>query len=235
MVLGVFMDGGDVLVWFYAGFLAGVLSSAVEEPAYATLFVFPLLFAAGETPPVVTLGFTLATGVVGALNLLYQRFTVGGPVIHFEVLKSIPVLLGLAFGVAAWLFLTWSTLKLIVAAALAVTALQLLLGRSWRVSGGRLRTVLNALVGFSDALLGTTASFAVARVFVGELEALIPVLRTVEAVSSVALKQKLVVGGALAGLGAFLGQRAVTCGRSPLVTRAVAVSMLGSAAYVLFS
>jgi len=45
------MDGGDALVWFYAGFLAGVLSSAVEEPAYATLFVFPLLFAAGETPP----------------------------------------------------------------------------------------------------------------------------------------------------------------------------------------
>jgi hypothetical protein len=226
---------GDVLVWFYAGFLAGVLSSVVEEPAYATLFVFPLLFAVGEPPPVVTLGFTLATGITGVLNLLYQRFTVGGPVIHFEVLKSIPVFLGLAFGVAAWLFLTWSTLKLIVAAALTVTALQLLLGRSWRVRGGRLRPLLNALVGFSDALLGTTASFAVARVFIGELEALIPVLRTVEAVSSVALKQKLVVGGVLAGVGTFLGQHTVSCGRSLLVTRAVAVVMLGSAVYVLIS
>ncbi len=59
------MVGGDVLVWFYAGFLAGLLSSAVEEPAYATLFVFPLLFAIGEPPPVVVLGFTLATGVLG--------------------------------------------------------------------------------------------------------------------------------------------------------------------------
>ncbi len=229
------MFGGDVLVWLYAGFLAGVLSSVVEELAYATLFVFPLLFAVGEPPPVVALGFTLATGVAGVLNLLYQRLTVGGPVIHFELVKSVPVLLGLAFGVAVWLFLTWDVLRLLVAAALAVTALQLLLGRSWRIRGGRLRPVLNALVGFSDALLGTAASFAVARVFVGELEALIPVLHTVEAVSSVALKQKLVVGGVLAGLGAFLGQRAVSCGRSLLVTRAVAVVMLGSAVYVLFS
>jgi hypothetical protein len=62
------MAAGDLLVWFYAGFLAGVLSSAVEEPAYATLFVFPLLFAVGESPPVVVLGFTVATGVLGALN-----------------------------------------------------------------------------------------------------------------------------------------------------------------------
>ena len=221
------------MVWLYAGFLAGMLSSAVEEPAYATLFVFPLLFAVGESPPVVTLGFTLATGVAGVLNLLYQRFTAGGPVIHFETVKGIPVLLGLAFGVVVWLFLTWSVLKLLVAAALTMTALQLLLGRSLRARGGR--PILNALVGFSDALLGTTASFAAARVFIGELEALMPVLRTVEAMSSVALKQKLVVGGVLAGLGAFLGQRAVSCGRSLPVTRAVAAVMLGSAIYVLFS
>jgi len=84
-------------------------------------------------------------------------------------------------------------------------------------------------------LLGTAASFAVARVFIGEIEALTPVLRTVEAASSVALKQKIVVGGVFAGLGAFLGQRAVSCGRSQLVTRAVAVAMLGSAVYVLLS
>jgi len=36
-------------------------------------------------------------------------------------------------------------------------------------------------------------------------------------------------------LGAFLGQRAVSCGRSLLVTRAVAVAMLGSAVYVLLT
>ena len=47
----------------------------MEEPAYATLFVFPLLFAVGESPPVVVLGFTVAAGVSGALNMLYQRFT----------------------------------------------------------------------------------------------------------------------------------------------------------------
>jgi len=181
------------LVWFYAGFLAGMLSSAVEEPAYATLFVFPLLFTVGEPPPVVALGFTLATGVLGALNLLYQRFTVGGPVIHFEV-RSIPVLLGVVLGVVVWLFLTWDVLRFLVAAALAMTGIQLLLGRSWRIRSGRLRPVLNALVGFADALLGTAASFAVARVFIGELEALIPALRTVEAASSMALKQKIVVG-----------------------------------------
>jgi hypothetical protein len=111
------MVGGDVLVWFYAGFLAGMLSSAVEEPAHATLFVFPLLFAVGEPPPVAVLGFTLATGVLGALNLLYQRFTVGGLVIHFEV-RSIPVLIGVVLGVV-WLFLTWDVLRFLVAAALA--------------------------------------------------------------------------------------------------------------------
>jgi uncharacterized membrane protein YfcA len=124
------MVGGDVLVWFYAGFLAGTLSSAVEEPAYATLFVFPLLFAVGESPPVVVLGFTLATGVLGALNLLYQRFTVGGPVIHFEALRSgVPVLLGVVLGVVVWLFLTWDVLRFLVAAALAITGVQLLLGK----------------------------------------------------------------------------------------------------------
>jgi hypothetical protein len=74
-----------------------------------------------------------------------------------------------------------------------------------RVRGGKLRPVLNALVGFTDALMGTAASFAVARVFIGEIEALIPALRTVEAASSVALKQKIVVGGVFAGLGGVSG------------------------------
>ncbi len=119
-------------------------------------------------------------------------------------------------------------LRFLVAAALAMTGVQLLLGRSWRIRSGRLRPVLNALVGFADALLSMAASFAVARVFIGELEALIPALRTVEAASSVALKQKIVVG-------AFLGQRAVSRGQSLLVTRVVAVAMLGSAVYVLLS
>jgi len=192
------------LVWFYAGFLAGMLSSAVEEPAYATLFVFPLLFAVGEPPPVVALGFTLATGVLGALNLLFQRFTVGGPVIHFEV-RSIPVLIGVVLGVVVWLFLTWDVLRFFVAAALAMTGVQLLLGRGWRIRSGRLRPVLNALVGFADALLGTAASFVVARVFIGEIEALIPALRTVEATSAVALKQKIVVGGFSQVWGRFWG------------------------------
>jgi len=225
----------DVMVWLYAGFLAGVLSSVVEEPAYSTLFVFPLLFAVGESPPVVALGFTLATGVSGFLNLLYQRFTAGGPVIHFETMKSVPVLLGVVLGVVVWLFLTWDVLRFLVAAALAITGVQLLLGRSWRVRGGRLRPVLNALVGFADALLGTSASFAVARVFMGELEALTPILRTVEAASSVALKHRLIVGGILAGLGAFLGQRSVSCGRSLLATRIMAATMIGAAVYVFFS
>jgi uncharacterized membrane protein YfcA len=198
------MVGGDVLVWLYAGFLAGMLSSAVEEPAYATLFVFPLLFAVGEPPPVVVLGFTLATGILGALNLLYQRFTVGGPVIHFEV-RSIPVLLGVVLGVVVWLFLTWDVLRFLVAAALAITGVQHLLGKTLRVRGGRLRPFLNALVGFTDALLGTAASFAVARVFIGEIEALIPVLRAVEAASSVALKQKIVMGAFSPAWGRFWG------------------------------
>jgi len=88
----------------------------------------------------------LAADVAGVLNLLHQRFTADGPVIHFETVRGIPVLLGLAFGVVVWLFLTWSVLKLLVAAALAMTALQLLLGRSLRACGGR--PVLNALVRF---------------------------------------------------------------------------------------
>jgi hypothetical protein len=134
-----------------------------------------------------------------------------------------------------WLFLTWDILKFVVAAALAMTGVQLLLGKTLRVQGGRLRPFLNALVGFTDALLGTAASFAVARVFIGEIEALIPVLRTVEAASSVALKQKIVVGAFSPAWGAFLGQRAVSCGRSLLVTRAVATAMLGSAVYVLLT
>ncbi len=181
-----------------------MLSSAVEEPAYATLFVFPLLFAVGESPPVVVLGFTLATGVLGALNLLYQRFTVGGPVIHFEALKSgVPVLLSLVLGVVVWLFLTWDVLRFLVAAALAITGVQLLLGKRLRVRGGELRPVLNALVGFTNALMGTAASFAVARVFIGEIEALISALRTVEAASSVALKQKIVVGAFSPAWGRF--------------------------------
>ena len=79
-------------------------------------------------------------------------------------------------------------------ADLAITGVQLLLGKTLRVRGGRLRPFLNALVGFTDALLGTAASFAVARVFIGEIDALIPVLRAVEAASSVALKQKIVMG-----------------------------------------
>jgi hypothetical protein len=76
-----------------------------------------------------TLGFTLATGVLGALNLLNQRFTVGGPVIHFEV-RSIPVLLGVVL-VVVWLFLTWDVLRFLVAAALAITGVQLLRARCW--------------------------------------------------------------------------------------------------------
>lgn len=31
----------DFVIWLYAGFLAGVVSRMSEEPAYATLFVFP--------------------------------------------------------------------------------------------------------------------------------------------------------------------------------------------------
>jgi hypothetical protein len=80
-----------------------------------------------------------------------------------------------------------------------------LLGKTLRVRGGRLRPFLNALVGFTDALLGTAASFAVARVFIGEIEALIPVLRTVEAASAVALKQKIVVGAFSPAWGRFWG------------------------------
>jgi hypothetical protein len=82
--------------------------------------------------------------------LLYQRFTVGGPVTHFGV-RSIPVLIGVVLGVVVWLFLTWDVMRFLVAAALAMTGVQLLLGRSWRIRGGRLRLVLNALVGFTDA------------------------------------------------------------------------------------
>ena len=52
-------------------------------------------------------------------------------------------------------------------------------------------------------MLGTAASFAVARVFIGEIEALIPVLRTVEAASAVALKQKIVVGAFSPAWGRF--------------------------------
>ena len=88
-------------------------------------------------------------------------------------------------------------------ADLAITGVQPLLGKTLRVRGGRLRPFLNALVGFTDALLGTAVSFAVARVFIGEIEALIPVLRTVEAASSVALKQKIVMGAFSPAWGRF--------------------------------
>jgi len=94
----------------------------------------------------------------------------------------------------------WECRKL---ADLAITGVQLMLGKTLRVRGGRLRPFLHALVGFTDALLGTAASFAVARVFIGEIEALIPALRTVEAASAVALKQKIVVGAFSPAWGRF--------------------------------
>lgn len=59
----------DFVIWLYAGFLAGVVSRMSKEPAYATLFVFPLLLAVGERPEVVALGFTVATATSGVLNL----------------------------------------------------------------------------------------------------------------------------------------------------------------------
>jgi hypothetical protein len=42
---------------------------------------------------------------------------------------------------AVWLFLMWNILKFVVAAALAITGVQLLLGKTLRVRGARLRTV----------------------------------------------------------------------------------------------
>lgn len=218
--------------WLYAGFFAGVIANAVGEPAYAILFVIPLMLALGLPPPVVTLAFTIATAVAGALNLIYQKVYGQGPILHVEHLRGFPALLGVAAGVVVWIFLNWTVLKWLVSTALFATGVKVLgviRGASPRTRA--VRQVVNFAVGLFDAMLGTSTAFALTRAFFGEIEALAPVLRTAEAAASIALKHAIFVGGAVAGVGVFLGQRLIHCGHSKRLHYVVGVVIISTALY----
>ncbi len=103
------------------------------------------------------------------------------------------MILGVVLGTLAWALLPWHALKLLVAASLGAAGTQLLVGRTLKIRLGRL--VLNLLVGVGEALLGAVAAFALARVFIGEIEALLPVLRGVGTLTATALKLKPILGG----------------------------------------
>lgn len=224
----------ELLVWFYAGIFAGVLSTAVEEPAYASIFVMPLMLAVGEQPQVVVLSFTISTGLSGLLNLVYQKFGGQGAVIHFDRLQSVPVLLGVVIGVVVYIVLSWELLKFLIATSALATAVKIASPEILAVKApARLRSVVNFLAGFLDSILGTTLSFAFVRVIFGEVEALIPLLRTLEATEAVALKGKVIIGGILAGLGIFTGQRLVSCARSKLAEYAVTATLVVFAIWIL--
>lgn len=222
----------DFVIWLYAGFLAGVVSRMSKEPAYATLFVFPLLLAVGERPEVVALGFTVATATSGVLNLIYQRRAEGGVVLHFEFLKSLPVLGGVVAGVVVWLMAPWEAIRYVVAAALFITGVRLLFHAGRLALRGSARHILNFFTGFLDTLMGTAASFALMRVLVADIEALLPLFRVVEATASVALKQKIILGGFLAGVGAFAGQNLAQCVKSPPLRYVISIAMVGTGLYV---
>ncbi len=226
------MSLGDALLWLYAGFVAGVLSRTVDEPAYAMVLIFPLLFAAGVSPQTAAVGLTMAIGIALVLNLLYQKIVTGASV-QVKPSKSIPVILGVVLGTLVWALLPWHALKLLVAASLGAAGTQLLVGRTLKIRRGRL--VLNLLVGVAEALLGAVAAFALARVFIGEIEALLPVLRGVGTLTATALKLKPILGGALAGVGIFLGQRVMPSTQSPHMPRVAAVVMFATAIYILLA
>ncbi|AET33240.1 hypothetical protein [Pyrobaculum ferrireducens] len=226
------MNAGE-LAWLYAGFLAGVVSTAIEEPAYAALFVLPLLLAIGEPPAVALFSLTIAGGVANLLNLVYQKFAYGGSIIHFEFLKSAPAFLGIVLGIALYSILDWNLLKILVALAMSLTGVNILLPRRLRVTQyKRWEPVLSFIVGLADTILGTTVTFALVRIFIGEAEILAPLLRAVQATEVVAIKQKIVIGGVLAGVGIFTGQRLIQCGRSKMAEYVTAIVMLATAVWI---
>ncbi|MGC9131984.1 MAG: hypothetical protein ACP5H5_10455 [Pyrobaculum sp.] len=134
-----------------------MVSTAIEEPAYAALFVLPLLLAIGEPPAVALFSLTIAGGVANLLNLVYQKFAYGGSIIHFEFLKSAPAFLGIVLGIALYSILDWNLLKILVALAMSLTGVNILLPRRLRVTQyKRWEPVLSFIVGLADTILGTT-------------------------------------------------------------------------------
>lgn len=207
------MDLPMLALWFYAGLFAGILSTASEEGGYANIVLFPVLIFAGENPFAVLLGFAIAAAVAIVLNLIASRRAIQGPVFR---ISSWPSFLGVVAGFAAFLLLPFSMIKYIVAAAMFATAGKLIVDAVWgrralHTVNPMLRSALNFAVGFLDVIVGTAASFSLARAFFRELEALLPVSRVGEVALSVELKHRIVLGGFLAGLGIFIGQRIVSC------------------------
>ncbi|ACB39412.1 hypothetical protein [Pyrobaculum neutrophilum] len=231
------MDWGRVALWFYAGFFAGALSTASREGAYASIVLFPVLIFAGEDPFAVLLGFAIAAAVAIALNLAASRKAVQGPI--FRV-GSLTALAGIAAGFLAFLLLPLPILKYLVAAAMFATGGRLLADAAWgprefHLKHPAARVALNFLVGVLDVFIGTAASFALARAFVRELEALLPAARVSEVALSVELKHRVVMGGFVAGLGIFLGQRLVSCsGNQRLLDAAMGLLITATGFVYLF-
>ncbi|MEZ0318975.1 MAG: hypothetical protein ABWK05_03145 [Pyrobaculum sp.] len=221
------------LAWLYAGFFAGVISSAVEEPAYAVLFVFPLMLALGVPPPIVALEFTLGVAIVGMLNIIYNIATTKRRPTVSWTHGGVATLLGVAAGIAMWTVLNWHILKFIAASALIATGVKLLdILPPVEVGGKPLAVLANFVAGFLEGMLGGAPAFALAKAFFGEVEALLPLMRTMETAASSALKHAIILDGALMGIGLFLGQRLVRCGASSNLRKAVGLTILATGAYI---
>ncbi|ABL87275.1 hypothetical protein Pisl_0092 [Pyrobaculum islandicum DSM 4184] len=197
------MDWGRIALWFYARFFAGALSTASREGAYANIVLFPVLIFAGEDPLAVLLGFAIAAAVAIALNLAASRRAIQGPI--FRV-GSLTALAGVVAGFLTFLLLPLPILKYLVAAAMFATGGKLLADAAWGkrefyLKHPAARAVLNFVVGVLDVFIGTAASFALARAFVRELEALLPAARVGEAALSVELKHRVAVGASWRGWG----------------------------------
>lgn len=190
------------------------------------------MLALGLPPSVVALGFTLGIALAGALNIAYTVAVNKGRLSWPGLRKSAAVLLGVAAGVAAWAVLDWRVLRWVMAAALIATGVKLLeVFPSFTPRRGAL--LLNFAVGFLEAMLGAAPAFALARAFFGEVEALIPLMRTAGAAASVSLKHAVVLGGVLMGLGVFLGQRLVHCGASHRLRKVVGMAITATGIYLL--
>ncbi|MEL9989841.1 MAG: hypothetical protein QXP98_04245 [Thermoproteus sp.] len=224
------------LIWLYVGLFAGILSSAVEEPAYANLFLLPFMLAVGAQLPVIILSSTISTAISGLLNLIYQRLYGQGPVFRIEYLRGLPALLGVISGAAIWAFLNWEVLRIIVSLALVATGIKIV-GVIRGISPRRraLRGLVNFVTGFLDVMLGTSTAFAVVKAFFADVEALMPLFRTAEAATSIALKRTIAVGGVFSGIGVFLGQRLVHCGRSIWLRYIIGPVIIATGIYILIT
>lgn len=193
------MIGENEVIWFYAGLIAGLVSSSFSEPSYGNVSLFPLLLFIYDVKDVVV-GFTVATAVTGLFNLIR-----GGLNIHPKF--TLFPLIGVIAGVLAFFLFPPQFYSITVALILIWIGINVYLDVKVSLHG-TVKYMANFLVGFSDAIFGTTLSFSLASSLGGQvLEALVPTLRGIEAVTELGLKEEVYFAGLFAGMGILIGQR----------------------------